>query len=165
MNNRLAFLGLLLLSALAMGPSGSAVEPYHVGSQVAEFTARNQRGQDFTFQPGIRYLLISFDMATGKQANAKLSPLGKDFLPQHEAVYIANIFGMPSIGRVFALPKMRSYNHRIVLADAQGLLDAFPKQEGRVSVIALDPKGRISDVRYWNPGTEPAEQLFPSTPR
>ena len=65
-------------------------------------------------------------METGKKANAALSALGKDYLPAKNAVYLANIHGMPGIGRMFALPKMKKYSHRIILGDDAALIARFP---------------------------------------
>jgi len=148
------FVALLSLAATAF-----STEPYRVGSTVAAFSAKDQFGAPFKLDGSYRALLISFDMETGKQANVKLSALGKDFLPQHRAVYVANIDGMPAIGRAFALPKMRKYSHRIVLADSLSLLAPFPKQERRVTVLSLR-QGKVTGIRYWDPATEePAKVL------
>ena len=50
-----------------------------------------------------------------------------DLFPVHFLGFIANVYGMPAIGRFFAMPKMKKYPHRIMLADAEGLLDEFPQ--------------------------------------
>jgi len=146
----------LLLTALLLGGSATAraAEVYAVGSTVAGFTAKDQHEKAFTFAPGPKFLMVSFDMSTGKKANAKLDQLGNLFLDEKKAAYVANIYGMPGIGRTFALPKMRKYKHRIILGDAAGLLDAFPKQEDRVTVLQLDPAAKITSIRFWNPEKE-----------
>ena len=93
-------------------------QPYESGQTVQAFTAADQHGTPFTFQPAeTRFILISHDMTTGKKANAVLNALGKDHLPAKKAVYVANIHGMPGIGRFFAIPKMKRYAHRIILGD------------------------------------------------
>jgi len=148
---RIRALPLLIMAALLLAASsGRSEELYTVGSSVSAFSANDQFGAPFKLGADCRALLISFDMATGKQANQQLSALGKDFLPQHHAVYVANIHEMPAIGRVFALPKMRSYAHRIVLADDATLLSPFPKQEKRVTVLLLQ-KSKVTGIRYWDP--------------
>ena len=58
---------------------------------------------------------------------------------------------MPAIGRFFAMPKMRKYPHRIMLADEEGLLVEFPKEEGKVTLFDLDSQGKIQAIRYWDP--------------
>lgn len=115
----------------------------------------------FKLDADCRALLVSFDMATGKQANLKLSAFGKDFLPKRRAVLVANIHGMPAIGRAFALPKMRSYAHRIVLADDPALLAPFPRQEKRVTVLTLRT-GKVTAIKYWDPVKEDLTALLPN---
>ena len=152
--SRLCSSTLLVLAAFFFTTTtGRPNDLYHVGSMVASFTANDQFGAPFKFGADCRVLLISFDMATGKQANVKLSALGKDFLPKANATYVANIHGMPAIGRAFALPKMRSYAHRIVLADDERLLAPFPRMEKRVTVLRLQ-RGKVTAIRYWDPEKE-----------
>jgi hypothetical protein len=96
-------------------------------------------------------------MSVGKAANRYLAEQGKDFLPSEHAIFVANIYGMPGIGRFFAMPKMKKYPHRIMLADAEGLLDAFPQEDGKVTVFELGAKGEIKAITFWDPksGSKP----------
>ena len=76
-----------------------------------------------------------------------------NYLGSKKAVYMANIFGMPGIGRMFAMPKMKKYNHQIILADDEALITRFPQQTGKVTVLTLSD-GKVSSIDYWAPGTE-----------
>ena len=96
--------------------------------------------------------MIRLDMPLEK-ANATLTSLGKDYLPGRKAVYVANIHGMPGIGRMFALPKMKKYSHRIILGDDAALIAHFPAQTGKVTVLALSD-GKVKSIKYWTPGTD-----------
>jgi len=58
---------------------------------------------------------------------------------------------MPTIGRYFALPRMRKYPHRIVLADTEHLLDPFPRKKDRVTVIRLNDEALVRSISFWNP--------------
>jgi hypothetical protein len=143
-----------VLAASAAAISLSTAAPYQADSKVEAFTAKDQHEKDFTFKPAdTKFLLVSHDMETGKKANAVLSPLGKEFLGSKKAVYMANVFGMPGIGRMFAMPKMKKYNHRIVLADDAALIARFPAQAGKVTVLKLSD-GKVASVAYWTPGVE-----------
>ncbi len=118
------------------------------------FTAKDQHEQAFTLKPvTTSFLMVSHDMDTGKKANGVLNALGKDYLAGKKAVYIANIHGMPGIGRTFALPKMKKYAHRIILADDATLIALFPEQKGKVTVLALSD-GKVTSIGYWTPGSE-----------
>ncbi len=145
------------LAATVLGITLSLAAPYEKGQQVEAFTAKDQHEQAFTFKPAdTRYLLVSHDMETGKKANAALTTLGKDYLGSKKAVYMANIFGMPGVGRMFAMPKMKKYNHRIILADDAALIARFPAQAGKVTVLTLSG-GKVQSVAYWTPDAEGVE--------
>jgi hypothetical protein len=135
-------------------------QPYESGQKVQSFTAADQHGTAFTFQPAeTHYLLISHDMTTGKKANAALNALGKDHLPAKKAIYVANIHGMPGIGRFFAIPKMKRYAHRIILGDDADLIAKFPQQEGKVTVLKLS-SGLIQSISYWTPESESVDSFL-----
>jgi len=158
-SNLMALLS-VLLTVTFFSPLSAIAQPYESGQTVQSFTAADQHGTPFTFQPAdTRFLLISQDMAAGKKANAALSALGKDHLPGKKAIYVANIHGMPGIGRFFAIPKMKKYAHRIILADDAGLIEKFPQQESKVTVLKL-ASGRIQSIAYWNPESEPVDNFL-----
>ena len=137
-----------------------AQKTYAKGSKIAAFQAQDQHGKKYVFEKGTRYLLVSFDMSTGKVANKALHAKGATHLPSKKAVFVANIYGMPKIGRVFALPKMKKYAHRIILGDAKGLLDPFPKQKKKVTVIKLNSRGIVTSISYWSPKTQKVEDIL-----
>lgn len=160
MKSNLMTLLSVLLTVTFCSTLSAIAQPYEKGQSVEAFTAPDQHGTPFTFQPAeTRFLLISHDMAAGKKANAALNTLGKDHLPGKKAIYIANIHGMPSIGRYFAIPKMKKYAHRIILADDAKLIAKFPQQEGKVTVLKL-ASGRIQSISYWNPESEPVDNVL-----
>ncbi len=150
--------GVLAGAALSLGIALAA--PYETGSQVQPFSAKDQHEQAFTLKPAeTRFLLVSHDMETGKKANAALNAMGKDYLGTKNAVYVANIHGMPGIGRMFAMPKMKKYVHRIILGDDETLIAKFPEQKGKVTVLKLDD-GKASSITYWTPGVEEVESAL-----
>jgi hypothetical protein len=142
----------LVLGAVIAGSAQAA--PLAVGDAVPAFSAKDQFGKDFKFEPGLHFLLLGFDMGASKSANLKLSDLGAGWLEKQNAAYVLDIHTMPGIARVFAFPKMRKYPHRIILGDDANLLAPFPRQDGRITVLVLTPDGKICEIRYWNPATE-----------
>ena len=147
-----SLLALLLVSLFSVVPCLAA--PYAKGDRVDAFSAEDQHGEDFTLDPSkVRFLLVSHDMDTGKAANGHLTTLGKDYLASKKAVYVANIHGMPGIGRLFALPKMRKYAHRIILGDDEALIAKFPEEKGKVTGLKLSG-GKVRSIQYWDPAAE-----------
>jgi hypothetical protein len=133
---------------------------YTKGSKVTAFKANDQHGNGYEFKADeTKFLMISFDMETGKKANGALTAEGATFLSDRKAFYVANIHGMPGIGRFFAMPKMRKYAHRIILGDDENLLKPFPQEAGKVTVIKLQ-NGVVQSISYWDPtATKPADSL------
>jgi hypothetical protein len=142
---------LLALLCLAL-PAGllaaDPARPYAVGDTFAAFTTRDQHDKPFIYEGGARLIVVSFEMDTGKAANGFLEQQGADYLPRKNALFIADIHGMPGIGRAFAMPKMRKYPHRIILADADGFLARYPRQENHLTALSLDEKGVITAIRF-----------------
>lgn len=140
-----------IILASLLGVMSASAEPYEKGSRMQGFNAKDQHGAAFEFKPAsVKYLLVSHDMDTGKKANAVLTALGKDYLTDRKAVYLANIHGMPGVGRMFAIPKMKKYAHRIVLGDDGELIAKFPQQAGKVTVIGISG-GKVKSLAYWSP--------------
>ena len=125
-----------------------------VGDAVPAFSAKDQFGKEFKFAACLHFLLLGFDMGASKAANLKLADLGPGWLEKQGAAYLADIHTMPAIARVFALPKMRKYPHRIILGDDEHLLAPFPRQPDRITVLVLAADGKIKEIRYWNPANE-----------
>jgi hypothetical protein len=145
---------------LLLSTSFASADEYKNGSKINAFKAADQHGQAYEFEAAkTKYLLISFDMETGKKTNAALSAKGAEYLTGQKAVYIANIFGMPGIGRMFALPKMKKYPHRIILGDDANLLTPFPQQAGKVTVIKLS-NGTVQSISYWDPATQQVSDVL-----
>jgi hypothetical protein len=148
------FLGVFALM-LSWSPADAA--ELTVGDAVPMFSAKDQFGKDFKFEPGLKFLLLGFEMGIGKEANRKLADLGAGWLEAHGAAYVLDVHSMPAIARVFALPKMRKYPQRIILGDDETMLAPFPRKPERITILVLAADGKIREVRYWNPGEEKLE--------
>ncbi|MFV0338470.1 MAG: hypothetical protein ACK5LK_09555 [Chthoniobacterales bacterium] len=135
-------------------------ETLQVGDTLPSFTVENQHGESFTYEGQLDFLLVSFDMAAGKQTNVVLSEKPKNYLSEKKAAFLSNIYGMPSIGRYFALRKMRKYPHNILLGDSEDLLVNYPKEEGKVTVLKLDKDKKIEAITFWDPTTENLDTLL-----
>lgn len=137
--------------------ASASADPYVVGSKVKAFKANDQHGKAYTFDSKTRFLLLSDDMKTGKKANGALTLKGKDYFGKKKAAYLANIHGMPGIGRLFAFKKMKKYAHRIIYGDDKDLMKPFPIKKGFVTVLAVDSKGKILRISYWDPEKQDVE--------
>ncbi len=140
------FIACLLLLATAL-----AAEPYRPGDRFEAFSTKDQHDRAYTYEGGARRVIVAFEMGSGKSANAFFEAQPADFLARHETIFLSNIHGMPGIARAFALPKMRKYPHRILLADGKDFLARYPTQEDQLTVLTLDAAGVIRDIRFVDP--------------
>ncbi len=146
MNRKIHYLSLLAFLAATVLHG-----ELQTGDTLPAFTVQDQHEVQYTLGDDVRYVIVSFDMSSGKATNKYLEEKGKDYLPGHSAVFLSNIHGMPWIGRKFALPKMRKYPHRILLADSETLLGDYPQQEDKMTVLELGPDHKIVSINFWDP--------------
>lgn len=89
---------------------------YDVNNTIKSFTLTDQFDKVHQVDERIQTIIVSFEKGTGADINSFLSTKSPDFLEKHNTVFIANISGMPSfVTTMFALPKMRKYEHSILL--------------------------------------------------
>lgn len=151
---------LVLLFALTASAFGA--ELLKVGEPLPAFVAKDQHEAEVRYTPGeLRLLVVSYEMSAGKAANAWLAKQPGDFLKNNRALFLADIHGMPGVGRMFAMPKMRKYPHRIVLGDDDKLLERHPRQKGCLTVFVFDAQGVVTDIRFVDPEKEPQKAFQP----
>ena len=146
----MAYVAICLLAATGFS------DPLREGDPFPVLDGADQHGERYSVGDA-HHVLVSFDMAPGKKANVFFEKQGANYLPSTRSVFVANIHGMPAVGRFFAIPKMQKYPHRILLADKEGLLDDLPQQKGKVTVFVLDAERRVESISFWDPaaGDEP----------
>lgn len=122
---------LCLLSSVAL-----AMEP---GERLAPWTLLDQFDAPYTLNDETHILLVARDMDGAKLVNAALEGQPKGYLEQRQAVFLADISRMPSvIATLFALPKMRDYNYRILLDRNARITPRYPAGEGEVLWLQLE---------------------------
>ncbi|MFN3770664.1 MAG: FAD/FMN-containing dehydrogenase [Ectopseudomonas guguanensis] len=136
-----ALLLLCLLSTAAL-----ALEP---GERLAPWTLLDQHDEPYTLNDETRILLVARDMAGAKLVDAALEGKPKGYLEQRQAVFLADISRMPGvIASLFALPKMREYNYRILLDRDARIAPRYPAGEGEVLWLQLQD-GRLVEQRVF----------------
>lgn len=146
---------LVLILSVVFGAGRLSAETLAPGATFPAFDKlQDQHEVAYAMPEGVSHVAVAFTMSVGKSANKALAEKGATYLPKQNSVFVANIYGMPAVGRFFAMPKMKKYPHRIMLADSEGLLEDFPQKEDCVTVFDLDATGKIAAIRYWNPEKE-----------
>jgi len=89
---------------------------FHLNENLDTFTLPDQFDKIHTINENIKTIIVSFEKGTGSDISKFLIKQDPDYLAKHSAVFIANISDMPTIiTKLFAIPKMQSYKHKILL--------------------------------------------------
>ncbi len=135
---KVAVFVLLLLPFLS--PGAKAEEPpWQVGDNLESISFVDQYGEAGSIDKTVRLLLFASDRAAAKLVHSVLEETEPAYLQRHEAVYVADISGMPYlIARFFALPRMRKYPYRMLLGRKPLDCVKFPRREGLVTLMRLE---------------------------
>ncbi len=141
-----AVLLITLISTAAMAA------PFGVGSSIGVlkgYKYEDQHEKPQTIHPDTRTLILTFEKGTGAFVNEYISKQDKAYLSRHKIQYIADISGMPGFATtMFALPKMRKYQHTILLNYEDDFPDKIPHQEEKVTVVQLDEKQNVTAMLF-----------------
>ena len=136
-----ALLLLCLLSTAVL-----ALEP---GERLAPWTLLDQHDAPYTLNDETRILLVARDMDGAKLVDAALEGKPKGYLDERHAVFLADISRMPRIiATLFALPKMRDYNYRILLDRDARIAPRYLAGEGEVLWLQLED-GKLVEQRVF----------------
>lgn len=137
MIKKFLFTVLLALSAIANSLS--------VGSDVSSIKIKDQFEKEHTINTNIKTILFASDKDTSDLLKDYLLSKDADILTRNNAVYVADISGMPSlISKFIAMPKMKKYPFSILLLDDTNK-EIFTKEEGKIIVYTLD-NSKITNI-------------------
>jgi hypothetical protein len=130
MIKKILFTVLLSLSAIANSLS--------VGSEASAIKIKDQFEKEHTVDANVKTILFASDKDTSDILKDYLLSKDADILTRNNAVYVADISGMPSlISKFIAMPKMKKYPFSILLLDDTNK-ENFTKEEGKIIVYTLE---------------------------
>ena len=130
MIKKILFTVLLSLSAIANSLS--------VGSEASAIKIKDQFEKEHTVDANVKTILFASDKDTSDILKDCLLSKDADILTRNNAVYVADISGMPSlISKFIAMPKMKKYPFSILLLDDTNK-ENFTKEEGKIIVYTLE---------------------------
>lgn len=145
---RLAPLRLAALCLALTSPLGALAAPLTAGSSFPPLSLEDQHGKAVHAPAAARVIIFAADKAASDLANEVLGNEKPGALERLQAVYLADISGMPSlVTKMFALPAMRALNFPIGLAREAAVLADLPRQKGAVTVIRL-ADGKVQGIDH-----------------
>jgi NADPH-dependent ferric siderophore reductase len=116
-------------------PAAADAATLSIGDTLPALTLEDQHGQPVLAPGAARWLLFAPDKPAADLAQAWLQPRGAGVLSRLQAVYLADISGMPAlVTRLFALPKLRELPFPVGMVREASLTASIPRQ-GRVTQI------------------------------
>ncbi len=123
-------------------------EPIKIGDSLPEMEFIDQHDQSHKLGSDIQYLIFAHTKQSGSIMTEILMDVEADHLQKHNAVYIADISGMPSlIARLFALPKLRKVGSPIYLCKENELVAWIPKKEEMITLLKLS-NGTVEQISF-----------------
>lgn len=137
MIKKFLFTVLLGLSAIASSLT--------IDSEVPAIKIKDQFEKEHTIDANVKTILFASDKGTSDILKDYLLSKDADILTKNNAIYVADISGMPSlISKFVALPKMKKYPFSVLLLDDTNK-DNFSKEEGKIIVYTLD-NSKITNI-------------------
>lgn len=117
--------------------SYSFCNTYEVSKKIDKFSLFNQFDKKVTIDENIKYMLVSFGKNSSETINDFIEE-NQGVLTKNNTVFIANISKMPSIIiKMFAIPKMRSFKHNILLVYDENN-NNFKEKQNYITLYKLD---------------------------
>ena len=117
--------------------------------KLKSFKYEDQFEKKIKIPKSARLVILSFEKDTGATVNELLNEQNPAYLQDHNALFIADISGMPSlITSMFALPKMQKYKHTIYLNYAERFAKEFPPKEEQITLLHFNAQNFLSKTTY-----------------
>lgn len=109
-----------------------------LGERLAPWTLLDQHEQAYSLNEQTRILLVARSMDAARLVKAALKDRPQGYLEARQAVFVADISGMPSlIARMFAIPSMREYSYRVLLDPEARVAPRYPGDRDKVLWLDL----------------------------
>lgn len=156
----------VLLFSMLLLCATSFADRAEVGKPFPPYTLTDQFGTTNTFSPETRWVIIASEKSVSGKVNDWLKTKPADYLGSHAAEYVSDIEPMPGvITSLFALPKMKKYPFRLLLATEKSFAQTYPSEKGKIALFILDEDQKIQAIRYVDEAAEIEAALTASAER
>jgi len=118
------------------------------GSKIS-FTLPDQFGKPVTLTPKTQKVIFVFAKATGHTVREFLKKQDKSYLPARDALFVADVSGMPTVIRnTFALPDFRKSPYSVALIYDKTIAATYKnkKDADKITIVTLD-NGVVTDLQ------------------
>src|SRR5262245_22473391 len=128
----------------------AAAAAFQAGDSFVGFTAEDQHGTSSTFKAGdARFIIVDTPGETGTSEGVVKDP---DWFNKNHALLVVDISDLGFLKRGVARSRLKSKPFHLLVVDDKKVSERFPKQQGKLTVLMLDPQGKVTAVRFVAPG-------------
>src|SRR5437867_1907286 len=139
-SRRFRMAGLCLLWCMA-----AAAAAFQTGDSFVGFQAADQHGKSFSFKAGEAKLII---VDTPGESGASEGVKDPEWFAKNQALLVVDISDLSFFKRGVARSRLQSKSFHLLVVDDKSVAARFPKQTGKLSVLFVDPQGKITAVRF-----------------
>lgn len=138
----------LLLPLLVVTHAAAAAAVLAPGAALPALQLKDQHEKPVTIAPDTRLVFFAAEMGGSRMMSRALDALPAATLKDKNAVYIADISGMPAIfSTIVALPRLQQAGYRVGLVKDERQAASLPRKPGSVTVLKVE-SGRVRSVEF-----------------
>jgi hypothetical protein len=119
-----------------------------LGDALPAINLKDQHDKQLAIAPDTRLIFFAAEMDGSRLMSKALAMVPPSTLKDRNAVYVADIGGMPGlVSSVFAVPKMQKEAYTVALVQNSKEAASLPRKPGAVTVLKLDA-GKVSAVDF-----------------
>lgn len=105
---------------------------------VRKLRLKDQHELPYRIPSSTRYIIFAHDMSSKNLVQDMLSSKPDSFLQEHDAVFIADISGMPRvIARMFAYPSLRKLPYKVLLDELGTQTGEWDRKDSAVTLLTV----------------------------
>jgi hypothetical protein len=133
---------------------------YKAGDSLIGFSAPDQHGTDLPFKAGDAKVILFDTPAADGTSQPSPEP---DWFAKNHVLPVVNVSDLSFLKRKVAQTRMAAKTYRLLVVDTKSVAERFPVQQGKFTVLFLNERGVITDIRFATPGQELRELLINKT--
>ena len=150
---------MIVVSLASMSLTAKA-DVYKAGDSFIGFSASDQHGTNVTFEAGVARVILFDTPAANGESRPSPEP---DWFVKNHVLLVVNTSDLSFIKRKAAQTRMATKPYRLLVVDNKSIAERFPVQTGKFTVLFLNQRGVITDIRFAAPGQELRELLINKT--
>ncbi len=133
----------LLLSLSFLGCSDEVTAPVDpqvvVGKSLESLTLNDQFEKPHTLSADTKKVIFAFSKDMGHMSNEFFEKQGSDYLSKHNAVFVADVSGAPSVIRsMFIMPGLKDFKHTVLVIDDKAKAANYRNEAHKEEIMIVD---------------------------